>query len=115
MAEKHVWTDRSDSETDTEGGGEADTSKLYSRNKKGHMTNIYLTDLDEAIGDFVKDHEESYDKTNEHFKDKARKDCLWQRFANSHKLSKYAKLGWNPKGLAMANSHSPGLVRLQKK
>ena len=28
-----------------------------------------------------------YDKINEHFKDKARKECLWERFANSHKLS----------------------------
>ena len=52
------------------------------------MTNIYLTDSDdEAIVDFVKDHEELYDKTNEHFKDKARNDCLWDRFACSHNLS----------------------------
>ena len=52
------------------------------------MTNIYLMDSDEeAIEDFVKDHEELYDNTNEHFKDTARKECLWERFANSHKLS----------------------------
>ena len=52
------------------------------------MTNIYLTDSDEeAIVDFMKDHKELYNKTNEHFKDKARKECLWQRFANSYKLS----------------------------
>ena len=37
--------------------------------------------------DFVKDHEELYDKTNEYFKDKARKECLWERFANSCKVS----------------------------
>ena len=35
----------------------------------------------------MKDYEELYDKTNEHFKDKARKECLWEQFANSHKLS----------------------------
>ena len=35
----------------------------------------------------LKNHEELYDKTNEYFKDKARKECLWERFANSHKLS----------------------------
>ena len=35
--------------------------------------------------DFVKNHEELYDKTNEHFKDK---DCLRERFANTRKLSK---------------------------
>ena len=59
-----------------------------SRYKKGHMTNIYLTDSDEeAIMNFVKDHEELYNKSNEHFKDKARKECLWERFANSCKLS----------------------------
>ena len=50
--------------------------------------NIYLTDSDEeAIVDFVKDHEELNDKTNEPLKDKARKECLWQKFANSCKLS----------------------------
>ena len=52
------------------------------------MTNIYLTDSDEeAIVDLVKEHDELYDKTNEHFKDKARKECLWEQFANSRKLS----------------------------
>ena len=41
------------------------------------MTNINLTDWEkEAIVDFVKDHKELYDKTNEHFKEKARKECL---------------------------------------
>ena len=33
--------------------------------------------------DFIKDHEELYNKTNEHLKDKARKECLWERFASS--------------------------------
>ena len=91
VAEKHAKTDRSDAELDTctEGGEEAGTSQSNSRHKKGHMTNIYLTDLDqEAIVDFVKDHEEElFNKTNEYFKDKARKECLWERFANSCKLS----------------------------
>ena len=42
--------------------------------KKGHMTNVYLTDSDQgAIVDFVKDQDELYHKSNEHFKDKARK------------------------------------------
>ena len=69
---------------DTEGGGKADTSESQSRYKKGHMTNIYLTDSDEeAIVDFVKNHEELNNKTNEHFKDNARKECLWKRFASS--------------------------------
>ena len=37
--------------------------------------------------DFVKDHKELYDKTNEHFKDKARKDGFRETFTNSHNLS----------------------------
>ena len=37
--------------------------------------------------DFVKDHNELHDKTSEHFKDKAKKEFLWEQFAKSHKLS----------------------------
>ena len=49
---------------------------------------IYLTDYDEeAIVDFVKDHEELYYKTNEHFKDKERKKFFWEQFAKNPKLS----------------------------
>ena len=88
VSEKHERTDRSDTEINTEDEGEARISQSHSRYKKGHMTNIYLTDSDEeVIVDFVKDHEELYDKTNEHFKDKARKECLWERLCNSCKLS----------------------------
>ena len=72
----------------TEAGGETGISQSQSRHKKGHVTNIYLTDSDEeAIMDFVKDHEELYNNTNEHFKDKARKECLWKRFTSSRKIS----------------------------
>ena len=88
VAGKHASTDRSDTEMDTEAGGEVGTSQLHSRHKKGHMTNIYLMDSDEeALVDFVTDHQ-LYDKTNEHFKDKARKECLWERF-------KCSRLGLN--------------------
>ena len=41
----------------------------------------------EAIVDFVKNHEGLSDKTNEHFKEKARKDYIWETFDNSSKLS----------------------------
>ena len=41
------------------------------------MTKIYLTDLnEEAIVDFVKDHEKLNYKINELFKDKPRKESL---------------------------------------
>ena len=77
--------ERSESERDTEGGGEARAStECQSRPKKGLVANIYLTDSDEnAIVDFVKDHEEINNKTNEHLNDKFRKDCLWERYASS--------------------------------
>ena len=35
----------------------------------------------------MKDYEELCNKTYDHFKDKARKECLWERFVNCHKLS----------------------------
>ena len=95
VAEKHAKTDRSDTEMDTEGGGEARKSQSHSRHKKGHMTNIYLTDSEEeAIVDILKDHEELYNKTIEHFNDKARKECLWKRFDNSFKLSDIVCKTW---------------------
>ena len=37
--------------------------------------------------DSVKAHEELYNKTSEYFKDKAKKEFLWEQFAKSHKLS----------------------------
>ena len=80
VAEKRPRTERSESEMDTECGGEGSqtSTKCQSRCKKGHIVNIYLTDLDEeAIVDFVNDHEELCDKTHRKFKDKATKDCLW--------------------------------------
>ena len=74
------------------------------------MRNIYLTDSDEkAVVDLIKDHEQLYHKTHEKFKDKAKKDCLWERFVSSHELSmcaRCARLGLNSKGPAMENSHS---------
>ena len=52
------------------------------------MMNTYLTDSDEdVIVNFVKDHKAFYDEANEHFKDKARKECLLERFASRHKFS----------------------------
>ena len=88
VGEKRPRTEKND--TEIEAGGEAGALS-QSHYKEGHMSNIYLTDLDEeGIVDFVIDHKELYDKTNEHFKDKARKECLWDRFTNSSKM--YAKV-----------------------
>ena len=49
----------------------------------------------------MKDHEELYGMTNEHFKGKARKECLWATATRC--LSRCARLGLNPKGLITAN------------
>ena len=76
VAEKCAMPDRSETEMDKESGREVGTSQSHSRHKKGYMTNIYLTDSDEAIVDFVKHHEWLYNKTHENFKDKARKEGL---------------------------------------
>ena len=68
--EKRPRIERHDTETEAAGG---EAGPLQSCYKKGHMTNVFLTDSDEeAFVDFVKDPEELYDKTSEHLKDKAR-------------------------------------------
>ena len=55
--------------------------------------NIYLTDTDEeAVVDFVKYHEDLYDKTDEYIKDEVKKECL--------PVCETARLGSNPKGIA---------------
>ena len=83
--EKRPRTERSDTETEAAGGEEGPSPSPY---KKGHKTNVYLTDSDEeAIVDFGKDHKELYDKTSEHFKDKARKESLWEECVKSCNLS----------------------------
>ena len=63
--EKRVQTD-----TDT------DVESTQSR-QKGQMKSIFLSDSDEeAIVEFVKQHKELYDKTNDSFKDKQKKEGL---------------------------------------
>ena len=76
------------------------------------MTNIFLTNSDEEA--IVKGHEELYDKANELFKDKARKECHLERFINSHKLSRCARLSLSRKEHVTASSHNPRLDKPQK-
>ena len=53
-----------------------------------HHSRILLTDSDKkAIVDFVKEYEELYDKSSEHFKDKARKEYLWEQVTKRCKQS----------------------------
>ena len=76
------------------------------------MTNMYLTYSDEeATVDFVNDHEELYHRTNEHYKDKARKDCLFERGSPTVAscLSKCGRPGLNRKGRVKASSRDPSL------
>ena len=66
---------------DTEGGGQASqkATECQSRCKKGHMTNIYLTDSDEeAIGDFVKDHEDLTTKPMRKLRTKPERIACWK-------------------------------------
>ena len=65
--EKRVRTD-----TDT------DVESTQSRQKKGQMKSIFLSDSEEeAIMEFIK----QQDKTNDSFKDKQKKDRLWEQLA----------------------------------
>ena len=58
---------------------DTDAESTQSRQKKGQMKSIFLSDSDdEAIIEFVKQHKELYDKTNDSFKDKQKKERLWE-------------------------------------
>ena len=70
---------RTDTDTDVE--------SIQSRQTKGQMKSIFLSDSDEeAIVEFVKQHEELYDKTNNSFKDKQKKEGLWEQVAATRNL-----------------------------
>ena len=70
---------RTDTDTDAE--------STRSRQKKGQMKSIFLSDSDkEAIVEFIKQHEELYDKTNDSFKDKQKKERLWEQLAATRNL-----------------------------
>ena len=99
--EKRPRTERSDTKTEAAQGEATPSQSCY---KKGHMTNRYLADSDEeAIVDFVKDQEELYDKTREHFKDKVRKEFLWEQFTKCCKLSMCARAGLTRKAHVTGN------------
>ena len=54
--------------------------------KKGQIKSIFLSDSDkEAIVEFVKQHEELYDKANDSFKDKQKKS-LWETLVSTRNL-----------------------------
>ena len=51
------------------------------------MKSIFLSDSDgEAIVEFVKQDKELYDKTNDSFKDKQKKERLWEQLAATRNL-----------------------------
>ena len=70
---------RTDTDTDVE--------STQSRQKKGQMMSIFLSDSDEeAIVELVKQNAELYNKTYEKFKDKQRKEGLLERLGASRNL-----------------------------
>ena len=81
MEEEERGEKRARTDTDT------DAESTQSRQKKGNMKSIFLSDSDEeAIVEFVKQHEELYDKTNDSFKDKQRNERLWEQLAATRNL-----------------------------
>ena len=74
---------------------DTDSESTQSRQKKGQMKSIFLSDSDnEAIVEFIKQHEELYDKTQDKFKDKQRKKGLWETVAASRNLSVNTVKNW---------------------
>ena len=76
-------------------GRKATTNSHRCRQKKGQMKFIFLSDSDEeAIVEFIKQHEELCNKTHDKFKDKQRKEGLWERVAASRNLSVNIVKNW---------------------
>ena len=51
------------------------------------MKSIFLSDSDEeAIVEFIKQHKKLYNKTNDSFKDKQKKERLWEQLAATRNL-----------------------------
>ena len=66
---------------------DTDVESTQSTQKKGQMRSIFRSDSDkEAIVEFVKQHEELYDKTNDSFKDKQKKERLWELLSATRDL-----------------------------
>ena len=67
---------------------DTDVESSQSRKKKGQMKSIFLSDSDEeAIVELDKQHEELYDKTNDSFKDKQKKERLWETLTSARKFT----------------------------
>ena len=63
---------------------DTDVESTQSRQKKGQMKSIFLSDSDEeAIVEFIKQHEKL---TNNSFKDKQKKERLWEQLAATRNL-----------------------------
>ena len=76
---KRAKSIRTDSDTDVE--------STQSRQKKGQMKSIFLSDSDEeAILEFIKQYEELYDKTNDSFKDKQKQERHWESLTATRNL-----------------------------
>ena len=66
---------------------DTDVESTQSRQKKGQMKSIFQSDSDEeAIMAFIKQHEDLYDKTNNSFKDKQKKERQWEQLASTRNL-----------------------------
>ena len=66
---------------------DTDVESTQSKQKKGQMKSIFLSDSgEEAIVEFVKQHKELYDKTNDSFKDTQKKERLWEQLAATRNL-----------------------------
>ena len=79
------------------------------------MTNTFLIDSDEAIVDFVKDHEELYDKTNEPFKKRQGRIVSGKALPGNTNCPDLQDMhGLSPKGDSMTSLQSPNLARSQR-
>ena len=112
-------TDESDTEMDTckEGRGELGTSQSHSRHKKGHMTNIYLTDSDEeAIVEFLRPIRSCTTRPMNILRTKQGRSVSGRGLPTvATSLSRCSRPSLSRKGYITASSLNPSLDRPQKR
>ena len=96
--------------TDTD----TDVESTQSKHKKGQMKSIFLSDSDEeAIVEYVKQHEELYDKTNDSFKYKQKKERLWEQLLATRNLPVKSVKKWFDMASSLSRSQDKQLRRAQ--
>ena len=89
-------------------------SECHSAATRARVCVTFIDSQENAIGEFVKEHPELYDKEHGRFHDRQRKEALWAEISAELKLQPLmSEGGLSPRELVMASSPSNSLAKPQ--